>query len=138
MGGMVVAIESGYIDREIAKSAYQYQREIETGERVVVGVNKFIGEDELEVTTSRLVPDPYNPEKRAKAGERQIANLTEVRKRRDNKAVEIALKELKGAAQDENINIIPALVEAVKTYASVGEICDTLKQVFGTYQQPEL
>ena len=138
IGGMVVAIESGYIDREIAKSAYQYQKEIETGERVVVGVNKFTGEDELEVTTSRLVPDPYDPEKRAKAEERQMANLTEVRKRRDNKAVETALKELKGAAQDENVNIIPVLVEAVKTYASVGEICDTLKQVFGTYQQPEL
>jgi len=138
MGGMVAAIESGYIDREIAKSAYQYQKEIETGERVVVGVNKFVGEDELEVTTSRLVPDPYDPEKRAKAEERQIANLTEVRKRRDNKVVEIALKELKRAAQDENVNIIPALVEAVKTYASVGEICDTLKQVFGSYQQPEL
>lgn len=138
IGGMVVAIESGYIDREIAKSAYQYQKEIETGERVVVGVNKFTGEDELEVTTSRLVPDPYDPEKRAKAEERQMANLTEVRKRRDNKAVETALKELKGAAQDENVNIIPVLVEAVKTYASVGEICDTLKQVFGAYQQPEL
>ena len=87
---------------------------------------------------SRLVPDPYDPERRAKAEERQIANLIEVRKQRDNEAVEIALKELKGAAENEKLNIIPALVEAVKTYASVGEICDTLKQVFGTYQQPEL
>ncbi len=137
-GGMVAAIELGYIEREIAESAYQYQKEVETGERVIVGVNKFVGEDELEVNTNRLVPDPYDPEKRAKAEERQIANLAEVKRQRDNKAVQTTLKRLKEAAQDESVNIIPPLVETVKTYATVGEICDTLKQVFGTYQQPEL
>jgi methylmalonyl-CoA mutase N-terminal domain/subunit len=138
MGGMVAAIESGYIDRAIAESAYQFEKEIESGERVIVGVNRFVGESEIEVTTNRLVPDPYDPEKRVKAEERQIAKLFEIRKQRDNKAVAATLKQLKEAAQDETVNIIPVLVEAVKTYASVGEICQSLKEVFGNYQQPQL
>lgn len=138
MGGMVAAIESGWLDREIAKSAYEHQRAIETGEKIVVGVNKFIGEGELEITINRVVPDPYDPEKRARAEEEQIANLTKVKRERDNHAVQVALKRLKEAARDESVNIIPPLVETVKTYASIGEICSTLKEVFGTYQEPEL
>ena len=138
MGGMVAAIESGYIDKEIAKSAYQYEKEIESGERVIVGVNRFVGESEIEVMTNRLVPDPYDPEKRAKAEASQIVKLVAIRKQRDNKAVAAALKRLKEAAQDGTVNIIPELVETVKTYASVGEIYQSVKEVFGTYQQPQL
>jgi len=138
MGGMVAAIESGWLDREIARCAYEKQRAIETGETTVVGVNKFIGEGELEISINRMVPDPYDPEKRARAEEEQIANLSKMRKERDNQAVQTALKRVKEAAQDESANTIPSLVEAVEAYASVGEITNTLKEVFGTYQEPEL
>lgn len=138
MGGMVAAIESGWLDREIAKSAYEHQKALETGEKTVVGVNKFIGEGELEITINRMVPDPYDPEKRERAEEEQIANLDKVRKERDNQAVEAALKRVKEAAQDESANTISPLVEAVEAYATVGEITNALKEVFGTYQEPEL
>ena len=104
----------------------------------VVGVNKFIGEGELEISINRMVPNPYDPEKRVKAEESQIANLQKVKKGRDNQAVQTALKRLKEAAQDENANTIPPLVEAVEAYTTVGEITSTLKEVFGTYQEPEL
>jgi len=126
MGGMVAAIESGWLDREIAKSAYEHQKAVESGEKIVVGVNKFIGENELEININRVVP------------ELQIANLNQVKKQRDNQAVKIALKHLKEAAQDESANIIPPLVEAVEAYATLGEITNTLKEIFGTYQEPEL
>jgi len=138
MGGIVAAIESGWADREIAECAYAKQKAIETGGQVVVGVNKFTGEGELEISINRMVPNPYDPEKRARAEERQIANLNKVRKERDNKAVKTALKRVKEAAQDENANVIPPLVEAVDAYASIGEITNVLKEVFGTYQEPEL
>ncbi len=138
MGGMVAAIESGWLDREIAKSAYEHQKALETGEKTVVGVNKFIGEGELEITINRMVPNPYDPEKRERAEEEQIANLDKVRKERDNQAVGAALKRVKEAAQDESANTIPPLVEAVEAYATVGEITNALKEVFGTYQEPEL
>lgn len=138
MGGIVAAIESGWVDREIARSAYEKQRAIETGEKIVVGVNKFIGEDELEITINRVVPAPYDPEKRARAEEQQLANLAQVKGERDDRAVKVALKRVKETAQDENINIIPSLVEAVEAYATVGEITNVLKEVFGTYQEPPL
>lgn len=138
MGGMVAAIESGYIDREIAGSAYQYEKEIANGERIIVGVNRFTGEEEVEVTVNRTVPNPYDPERREQAEERQIARLNEIRKSRDNNAVAEALGRLKEAAGNDNINIVPVLVEAVKTYASIGEISRSLNEVFGVYQQPQI
>ncbi|MFO7773122.1 MAG: methylmalonyl-CoA mutase family protein [Dehalococcoidia bacterium] len=138
MGGIVAAIESGWLDREIAKSAWAHQKAIESGEQIVVGVNKFIGEGELEININRVVPNPYDPEKRARAEELQIANLNKVRKERDNQAVRATLERVKEAAQDESANIIPSLVEAVEAYSTVGEITATLKEVFGTYQEPEL
>ena len=138
MGGMVAAVESGWVDREIAKSALTRQRAIETGEQVVVGLNRFISEEEIEVNINRQVPHPYDPEKRAKAEEQQVAKLQEVRKKRDNQAVQRALKQVKEAAQDESVNIIPPLVDAVKVYATVGEITNTLKEVFGVWQDTEI
>jgi len=138
MGGMVPAIESGWLDREIARCAYEKQKAVESGEMTVVGVNKFIGEGELEISINRMVPNPYDPEKRVKAEESQIANLQKVKKGRDNQVVQAALKRLKEAAQDENANTIPPLVEAVEAYTTVGEITSTLKEVFGVYQEPEL
>jgi methylmalonyl-CoA mutase N-terminal domain/subunit len=126
------------VDAEIAKSAYEEQMEVERGEKIIVGVNRFVGEHEIEVNISRSVPHPYDPARRAKAEEQAIANLKELRKNRDNKAVNASLKRLKVIAEDEKANTIPPLIEAVKTYATIGEIASTLKEVFGTYQEPEV
>jgi len=134
MGGAASAVENGYTQQEISKSAYEYQRQVENGERVIVGVNAFTGEHELEVLTNRLVPHPYDAEKRAQAEERQIANLREAKRNRNNQEVEETLKRLKGAAKDEEVNLIPPILETVKAYATVGEICDVLRSVFGEYR----
>lgn len=134
MGGAVAAIEQGYMQQEIAKSAYQFQGEVETKERVIVGVNRFTGEHELEVTTTRLVEHPYDPAKRAEAEEKQIANLAKMKRERDNEKVQVCLKRLDEAARDEDVNLIPQILEAVKAYASIGEMCDILRGVFGEYR----
>jgi len=134
MGGMVAALEKGWPQRELARSAHEFQHQIETGEKMVVGVNAFVGEQELEVETQRMVPDPYDPQKRAQAEEQQLASLAEVKRGRDEQAVEEALRRLKEVASDENANTIPPLVEAVKAYATVGEMTKTLKEVFGEFR----
>ncbi len=134
MGGAVAAIEKGYYQREIARSAYEFQKGIETGLNVVVGVNAFLGENELEVTTGRLVAYPYDPKKREEAEQRQLDNLAKVKKERDNEAVKASLERLKEAAQDESINLIPPLMECVRLYATEGEMCSVLKVVFGEHK----
>ena len=135
MGGAVVAIEKGWMQREIAKSAHAFQKEIETGERMVVGVNCFTGEQELEVMPQRIVPDAYDPTKRAEAEKKQVAQLADTKKNRDNAAVEASLKRLEDAAREESANVIPPLKECVEAYASIGEMTGTLKKVFGEHQQ---
>ena len=134
MGGAAAAIEKGYMQREITKSAYQFQRALETGERVIVGVNQFTGEQELEVLPSRLVEHPYDPQKRAAAEEKQKANLAGVKRERDNESVQACLNRLDEAARDEEVNLIPPILEAVKAYATLGEMCHVLRGVFGEYQ----
>ncbi|MEM2125918.1 MAG: methylmalonyl-CoA mutase family protein [Candidatus Methanosuratincola sp.] len=134
MGGAVAAIENGYMQREIAKSAYERQRRIESGEDLIVGVNCFTGETELEVQTTRLVPHPYDPIKREQAEERQIRNLAEVKRSRDNHAVAQLLRELKTKAEKEDENLIPHFIECAKAYVTEQEMCDVLREVFGEYQ----
>ena len=113
MGGAVAAIEQGYPQREITNSAYKYHQEIERGERVLVGVNKFTGENELEVTTSRVLPHPYDPARREEAERKQTANLAKVKRERDNAQVEASLSHLREAARDESVDLIPVILEAV-------------------------
>ncbi len=137
LGGAVAAIERGYMQQEITKSAYRFQQEVERREKVVVGVNRFTGEHELEVTTTRLVEHPYDPVKRAQAEEKQIANLDRVKRERDNEKVNACLMHLEEAARDEKVNLIPIILEAVKEYTSLGEICGVLRDVFGEYQAYE-
>jgi len=134
MGGAAAALEKGYIQQEIAKSAYQYQKEVENGERAIIGVNKFISESELDVTTTRLVAHPYDPHKRARAEEMHLKNLAEVKNNRDNEAVQASLKRLKEAAQDESVNLFPSLIECTKLYGTLGEMCGVLREVFGEYE----
>ncbi len=138
MGGVVKAIESGYLQREVAKSAYERQKRLEEGEDLIIGVNCYTGEEELEVQTTRLVPHPYDPDRREQAEKVQIERLKEVKKGRDSKKVAELLKKLKGEAAQEEVNLFPTLIECVKSYATVQEICDTLREVFGEYQPAAL
>lgn len=134
MGGAVAAIENGYMQREVARSAYERQKRLEEGKDLIVGVNCYTGENELEVQTTRLVPHPYDPERRENAEKIQIARLKEIKKNRDNKKIAELLKDLKEAAAREEVNLMPYFLECVKAYATLQEICDTLREVFGEYQ----
>ncbi len=133
MGGAVGAIEKRYMQRAIAQTAYEYQKKLESGEEIVVGVNAFTDQQELEVLPNRVMPYPYDPAKRAKAEERQVAKLKQVKRERDNAKVKRSLSQLREAAQDEQTNLMPLIIEAVRSYATIGEICGTLKEVFGEY-----
>ncbi len=124
MGGMIAAIEDGFPQTEIAAASYRYQREVEAGERVVVGVNRFQSEDP---------PIELLQIDESSAGH-QREKLAALRRRRDNDRVRKALDALKHAAEGTE-NTMPYLVEAVRAYATLGEICDALRAVFGTYQE---
>src|SRR5215218_7280937 len=123
MGGMVAAIEHGYPQKEIAESAYRFQQSVERKEKVIVGVNGYVEEDEPPV------PILYIDEG---AAERQIARLQQLRRDRDRAAVQGSLDALKrGAAAGENT--MPLLIDAVRAYATIGEMCDALREVWGEY-----
>lgn len=124
MGGAVEAIEKGYIQREIQDSAYRYQREIEEKERVVVGVNRFQTKEERSANLLRVDPSVRDG---------QIQRLKDLRQRRDNSGVSSALQALERAARGRE-NLVPKILEAVKAYATLGEICDVLRTVFGEYR----
>jgi methylmalonyl-CoA mutase N-terminal domain/subunit len=128
MGGAVAAIEKGFIQKEIGASAYRFQREIEKGERIIVGLNRFQTHEEK--PTGLLKVDP-------EVGVKQVARLQELRSTRDNAAVSQALAELKTAAEGTD-NLMPPILKAVKALATLGEICDTLRGVFGEYEAPAL
>ncbi|MDP6580580.1 MAG: methylmalonyl-CoA mutase family protein [Vicinamibacterales bacterium] len=125
LGGMVAAIEQGYPQREIAESAYRFQREVEDGERTIVGVNRFTDENETGVQTL------YLDEGTAKA---QCARVAELRDTRDPAAVDGALDRLRHAALGPD-NLMPPLLDAVRAYATVGEMCDALRDVWGEYEE---
>jgi methylmalonyl-CoA mutase N-terminal domain/subunit len=129
MGGMIAAIEAGFPQTEIASASYRYQREIESGERTIVGVNRF----QSEVSQSN---DP--PIELLQIGEdsarRQTAKLAALRARRDNGNVQKTLDALRRAAEGTE-NTMPLLLDTVRAYATLGEICDALRGVFGTYQE---
>jgi len=123
-GGAASAIEQGFIQREIQDSAYRYQREIEKGERVVVGVNKFQVEEESPKDLLRV-----DPAVRVS----QMERLKRLKSERDNVKVKNILSELRNAAEGKD-NLMPIIVDAVKAYATLGEICDALRDIFGEYQ----
>jgi methylmalonyl-CoA mutase N-terminal domain/subunit len=125
LGGMLRAIEAGFVQQEIQKAAYQFQRAVEAKEQIVVGVNEFVSEEERGVPTLRIDP---------KIEEAQVARLKGLRFRRDRQKVSAALTELaRRAATSENL--IPAILSAVEAYATVGEISDALRRVYGEYQE---
>jgi len=128
MGGALKAIERGYIQKEIVKSSYDYQKAVDSGEEVVVGVNKFTVKDEQ-------LPELL--EVGSELEEKQCARLKKLRQERDNQKVNQVLDELRGVARTTE-NIMPVMIKAVKAYATVGEISDALRDVFGEYREPSI
>jgi methylmalonyl-CoA mutase N-terminal domain/subunit len=127
MGGMVEAVEKGFPQREIQESAYQYQKAVERGDQTIVGVNKYaMGEEPADVDI--LVIDEA-------VRDHQVERLERVRSRRDKGAVEDSLDKLRRAAR-ANENTMPATIEAVRAYATLGEICSALRDVYGIYEEP--
>jgi methylmalonyl-CoA mutase N-terminal domain/subunit len=125
MGGMIPAIERGFPQSEIAQASYEYQREIERGEQVIVGVNKFTEEAEPPIDVLQIDET---------AEQKQIERIREVRRRRNESAVAKTLSDLRRAAEGSE-NTMPFILDAVRAYATVGEICGALKEVFGSYTE---
>lgn len=125
MGGAVKAIETGFFQREIGLSAYQYQKEIENLDRTIVGMNRFSSED-----TNK----PKILELDEAASRRQVERVGKIRAQRDQESVDQALEELRKAAQQVSLNLYPYILSAVREYASIGEISDALRSVFGEYR----
>jgi methylmalonyl-CoA mutase N-terminal domain/subunit len=123
MGSAVAAIEEGYMSAEIGKSAYRKLKEIETGERPMVGVNLFQEDERTPIKVFKVDPA---------VEERQIEKLEKLRYERDNTKVESTLKEIRKAALEE-LNFVPPILDAVRAYATVGEICDVLRNIFKEY-----
>ncbi len=128
LGGVIPAIEKGFFQQEIANSAYQYQKEIEQKQRLIIGVNEYNNDEKIEVPLLYIGED---------IGERQIARLHQTKQERNKKAVEAALEKIRLAASGTD-NLMPHFLEAVKAYASVGEICDVLREVFGEWKGDQL
>ena len=126
MGGMVAAIERGFPMREIAEASYQYQMAVDAKEKIIVGVNDFVTKEKEAPIELLQISDELAQE--------QTDQLNELRRTRDSKAVSQALTDLKAAARDKQ-NTMPATLEAVKAYATLGEICDTFRDTFGAYEE---
>jgi methylmalonyl-CoA mutase, N-terminal domain len=125
MGGMLRAIETGYIQQEIQKAAYDYQQAVERGEQVVVGVNRFVSEEEKTLPTLSIDPEIERA---------QVTRLNALRARRDAVMVHAALAEVERRAA-QNANLMPAILAAVESQATVGEVSDALRRAFGEYQE---
>lgn len=125
LGGMIPAIENGFVQLEIQKAAYNFEKQLESGERIVVGVNKFKVDEDEKPDLLKIDIKIQDDQIRFLHKVRAIRNLDEVKKRLDN---------LRIAAQGKD-NLMPYIIEAVKVYASVGEICDTLREIFGEYKE---
>jgi methylmalonyl-CoA mutase, N-terminal domain len=127
MGGMVAAIENGFPQRELQESAYRYQKAVERGEQTIVGVNKYEVEDEPTEIQTLVIDESVR--------EHQIERLQMTREQRDAGAVANALEKLRQAAKNDQ-NTMPATIEAVRAYATLGEICAALRDVYGIYEEP--
>jgi len=126
MGGVIAAIENGFLQKEIADSAYKYQQEIDNKERILVGVNDYtVEEDWVPLKILRIAPD---------VEAEQLARLQKVKRERNNARVKKVLDKLHGAA-DRDENLMPTIIEAVKSYATLGEITNVFRSVFGEYQE---
>ena len=125
MGGAIVAIEKGFFQKEIADSAYKHQREVDEKKRTIVGVNDYKIEEECPIELLRVDP---------KAEKEQVASLQRMKRERDKRKVDAVLDKLRSVAEKDE-NLMPTIIEAVKVYASLGEICEVLRQVYGEYKE---
>ncbi len=126
IGGVVAGIENGFFQRELAESAFRYQQEIDEKRRTIVGVNEFVDESPIEIPLLEMDPKGY---------ERQVSRLEQVRKERNNEQVGKALLALEKATREDE-NVMPYLIDAAHAYATLGEIMDVFRDVFGEYQEP--
>ncbi|MBD3225928.1 MAG: methylmalonyl-CoA mutase [Caldithrix sp.] len=126
LGGMVQAIEAGYVQKEIQDAAYKYQREIEDNKRILVGVNEFKVEDPMPDDILKVDPE---------LRKRQIEKVTKVRENRNSDQVQQKLEALGQAAVDPSANLMPYIIDAAKSYATLGEICNVLRNEFGEHQE---
>ena len=125
LGGMIRAIESGFVQTEIQRAAYEFQRSVENKEQIVVGVNDFVAQDERHIPTLRID---------AEVERSQVARLQALRAKRDASQTKAALAELERRARSTE-NLLPAILAAVEAYATVGEISDTLRRIYGEYHE---
>jgi methylmalonyl-CoA mutase, N-terminal domain len=126
MGGMVAAIEKGYPQKEIHDAAYAYQKAVERREKIIVGVNDYVSEEKRPIEILVIDED---------VARRQTQKLAELKQRRDSKRVRSTLEALSSAASTD-ANLMPYILECVRAYATLGEMCDVLRRVFGTYEEP--
>jgi methylmalonyl-CoA mutase N-terminal domain/subunit len=125
MGGMVEAIERGYPQKEVAEASYQFQRAVESREKTIVGVNDFIQQDERPIAI--LYIDDT-------AADLQLQRLADLKRTRDNDRVRRTLEALQAGAKGRD-NTMPLLMDCVRAYATVGEMCDALREVWGEYEE---
>jgi methylmalonyl-CoA mutase N-terminal domain/subunit len=129
MGGAVAAIEKGFMQREIVESAYRFQKEVEAKKRIIVGVNKFVTEEETPIKILQIDPE---------IEKKLVERLKQVKRQRNQAKVEETLDKLRRAAEQDDTNLMPFILQTVKEYATLGEICDTLRDVFGEYKPPSI
>ncbi len=129
MGGAVASIEKGFMQREIVESAYRFQKEVEAKKKVIVGVNEFLSEEKFPMKLLRIKPE---------IEKKLIRRLEETKQQRNQLEVEKTLNELCKAAEHEDKNLMPFILRAVKEYATLGEICSALRDVFGEYSPPSI
>jgi methylmalonyl-CoA mutase N-terminal domain/subunit len=125
LGGMLRGIETGYVQGEIQKAAYEFQRAVERGEQIIVGVNQFVAEKKTRIPTMRVDPELERA---------QIERVRALRARRDSSRADAAVAEVERRARSGE-NMMPAIAAAVELYATVGEISDALRRVFGEYTE---
>jgi methylmalonyl-CoA mutase N-terminal domain/subunit len=124
MGGILTAIERGFVQREIAESAYRYQKAVDEKTKIVIGVNKYRDSEKTSLETLKVNPEVEEKQKR---------KLEKLRKERNKEKVKRSLAEIRKVANGEQ-NLMPVVLDAVKSYVTLGEICDVLKDVFGEYR----
>lgn len=134
-GGSVGAIEAGYMQEAVSRSAVERTMALQTGERVVVGVNAFTTSDEIDVQVVRTAQRVYGQDQLRTAESRQREKLADLRRRRSGAEVARTLQVLESVARDDSANVMEAVVDCVRALCTVGEICSVLREVFGEYRE---
>jgi methylmalonyl-CoA mutase N-terminal domain/subunit len=129
IGGAVAAVEKGFMQREITESAYRFQKKVEAKKQIVVGVNEFRGEEEIPIKTLQINPA---------IEKKLVEQLNHIKNQRNKARVNEALGKLRVVAEKENLSLMPCIIEAVKEYVTLGEICKTLREVYGEYKPPTI